>query len=152
MTVTVVTAEIEQVEEVADGRRVERHIRIVFANDRVGKVVAAAVRDRAQLPVAFDELEDGDVVGVVVRNVSRLGVRRDDDQRDARAVAEEVERLHVAGVIVTAAFIEGDQDGGVFPEIRIGLNGVDDFLCEAFEEVELRRSGMAVNIAAGLDE
>jgi hypothetical protein len=38
-------------------------------------------------------------------------------KRDAGAVAEEVERLHVARVVVAAAFVEGDEDGGV---LRIG--------------------------------
>ena len=35
------------------------------------------------------------------------------DQRDAGAVAEVVERLHVARVVVAAAFVEGDEDRGV---------------------------------------
>ena len=36
-------------------------------------------------------------------------------QRNAGAVAEEVQRLHVTGIIVAAAFVEGDEDGGVWP-------------------------------------
>ena len=60
------------------------------------------------------------MVAVLVRDVAAGGVRRHDDQRDARAVAEEVERLHVARVVVAAAFVEGDEDGGVLPQVGIG--------------------------------
>jgi hypothetical protein len=41
-----------------------------------------------------------------------LRVGQDHDQRDARAGAEEIQRLHVAGVIKTAAFVRRDEDRG----------------------------------------
>ena len=74
-------------------------------------------------------------------DVASLSVGRDDDQRDAGAVAEEVERLNVSGVVVAAAFIEGDEDCGVPPQFGLALHGIDDFLGEAFEEVELGGGG-----------
>ena len=58
------------------------------------------------------------MVGVGVRDMAALRVGRDHDGRDARAVTEEVERLDVAGVPVSAALIEGDQDRGVRPQLR----------------------------------
>ena len=66
-------------------------------------------------PVPLDELQDRNVVGVFVRDVAGLGVLRNHDQRNARAVAEEIQRLHIAGVIVAAAFVEGDEDRCVLP-------------------------------------
>jgi hypothetical protein len=53
-----IAVEVEEIEEVSDGRAVERHIGIVVVRHRVGEIVAAAVGQRLQLPVAFDELED----------------------------------------------------------------------------------------------
>ena len=56
--------EIEQVKEVANGRPVGRNI---FADRgivrRVWQVIAAAPRDRRQVPVVFDELQNRDMVG-----------------------------------------------------------------------------------------
>ena len=48
------------------------------------------------------------VVGVV--DIAFLRERRHGDERNARAVAEEVEQLDVAGVVEAAAFIGGDED------------------------------------------
>ena len=53
------------------------------------------------------------MVSVFMRDVTLLRIRRDDDQRNACAVAKVVERLHIAGVIVAAAFVKGDENGGV---------------------------------------
>ena len=36
-------------------------------------------------------------------------------QRNARAIAEEVERLNITGIVVAAAFVEGDEDRRVLP-------------------------------------
>src|SRR5271169_3635486 len=89
--------EVKQLEQVADGRAVHGDVRILAFRDRIGEVVAAAEGDRFQFPVPLDEFEDGNVIRVVVRDVSAGGVLGHNDARDARAVAEEVQRLHVTG-------------------------------------------------------
>src|SRR5579864_9165524 len=85
-----------------------------------------------------------------MRDVSSLGERRNHQRGNSGAVSEIVEGLNVAGVIVTAAFVEGDDDGGTLPQLLIGLDAVNDFLHEAFEQVELRRSGVTVEPSVGL--
>jgi hypothetical protein len=145
-------SEVELVGEVVDRRPVDAEPRGASRGNRVREVVAAAVRDRRQAPVLLDELQDGHVVGVVVRDVTARRVRRDRDERDARAVAEEVERLHVAGVPVAAALVERDEDGGVLPELGLRLDRVDDLLGVALEEVELRRGRVAVEQTARLGD
>src|SRR6266705_1286568 len=54
-------AEIEQVEEVANGTHVGWHVRIVIVKLGIGQIVAAAVAERCiEHPVPFNELdEDG---------------------------------------------------------------------------------------------
>ncbi len=61
---------------------------------------------------------------------------RDDDHRDASAIAEEIYWLNVTGVVVASAFVERDENSGVLPEGGIGLYSVDDLLDEAFVQVE----------------
>ena len=75
---------------------------------------------------------------------------RDHDHRNAGAVTEEVQRLNVAGVIVAAAFVEGDEDRRGLPQSRIGLHSVDDLLHEAFEQIQLRGSRVAIDESARL--
>lgn len=84
-------------------------------------------------------------------NVSRLRIRRHDDQGNPRSITEEIQRLHIAGIVITAAFVKGDEDGRVLPQIRITLHRIDDFFCEAFKEIQLGRGRMAVYQAAWLD-
>ena len=85
--------EVEQVEKIAYGRAVGWGVSAECGViSRVWQVVAAAARDGRHLPVVLDELQDRDMVGVVVGNVTGLCPRRNHDQRNARAVAEEVER------------------------------------------------------------
>ena len=50
----------------------------------------------------------------------------DADYRDAGAVAEEIELLQIAGVVGSAAFVEGDEDRGVFLQDWVRRNSVDD--------------------------
>jgi len=52
--------------------------------------------------------------------------------------------ISVTGVSKGAAFVEGDKDGGAFPEIVVDLHQVDDLLEEALEEIELGGGRMAV--------
>ena len=104
----------------------------------VGKIVPAARADGANFPVPLDEFVDGDVVSIVVVNNAAGRILGNHQQWDARAVAEKVQRLHVAGVIVAAAFAEGDEDRRIVPIRRI-LHQVDDLLRVQLKHVELRR-------------
>ncbi len=76
------------------------------------------------------------VIGVY--DLTPLGIGRDGEQRDPRAVAEEVHRLNVARVPVAAPFIEGDEDGGALPDRRILADLQFDLAHEGLEEIELR--------------
>ncbi len=58
------------------------------------------------------------VVRVLVVDMAALRERRDDDQRNAGAVTEEVQGLNVAGVEVAAAFVEGDEDQQYSPTLQ----------------------------------
>jgi hypothetical protein len=61
-----VVIEGEEIEKVADRGSVPRDLRVARRCDRVGEVVAAAVRDGRQIPVALDELENRNVICIVV--------------------------------------------------------------------------------------
>src|SRR5260370_6724081 len=130
----------EQVHQVPDGWTIQRNVRIVLADDRIGEIVPAASRHRSQFPIGFDELQDRSVVGVGVRDMSGLGMRRDYQRGYPGTVAKVVERLNVAGVVVTAALVEGNDDGCALPQFPVGLDAVHDFLYEALKQIELRGS------------
>src|ERR1700674_5005864 len=84
--------------------------------------------------------------------MSRDRMGRDQNHRDASAVAQEVERLDIPRVIVAAAFVERDEDGSALPEILVALDAVNDLFDEAFEKIELGRCGVAINPSARLDK
>jgi hypothetical protein len=88
--------EIKQVHEVAYRWAVDRDVRIVFLHFWIWEIVSAAVRQRRQSPVGFDELQNGNVVGVVVRDVAWLGEFGDYERGDSRSIAEEVDGLNVS--------------------------------------------------------
>src|ERR1700739_3512581 len=148
----VMLGEVEEVNQVPQRRAIERHIGVFVVNNGVGEVIAAAMREGLEVPIPLDELENRDVVGVAVADVSANGEGRNSDQRDARAIAEEVQRLYVAGVIEAAALVHGDEQNGGGKELRIGGEMVDDFLGHGFEEVELRGGRGAVERAGRLYE
>ena len=50
--------EIEHVEEVADRRHVDGDVGVVVVGARVGQVVAAALAELAEQPVALDEFHE----------------------------------------------------------------------------------------------
>ena len=68
------------------------------------------------------------MVSIVVRDVTRLGVRRNNDQRNARPVAEVVQGLYISGVVVAAALILGDEDSGVLPQDGFAFTSSTIFL------------------------
>lgn len=137
VVIAVVVAEVEEVEEVAESRAVQRHVGIIFADSGIREVIAAAMRERLQIPIPLDELEDGDMVGVGVADVAAAGEGRNGDQGNARAIAKEVERLNVAGVIVAAALVQSDKESGGVKQFFVGREMIHDFLNHAFKEVKL---------------
>ena len=67
-----------------------------------------------------------------------LGKGRNRNERNTGAVAEEVNRLDIAGIVVAAAFIEGDEDRRRRPELRIALYPIDQALDKFFIVVGVR--------------
>src|SRR5262249_45234525 len=65
---------------------------------------------------------------------------------------EEIEWLNVAGVVITATLVHGDEQHRGSKKLLVGGEMVHDFLDHALEEVELRRGRMAVQQAVWLDE
>src|SRR5258708_37855138 len=87
-----------------------------------------------------------------MRDVSAAGVGRNLDGGDTGAVAEEIERLNVSGVVVAAAFVHGHDDGGARPPRWSGLDAVDDLFHEALDRVELGRCRVSIAPSARLYE
>src|SRR5215510_9390149 len=102
------------------------------------------------MPVAFDKLEHRGMVIIRVDHVASTGVCGYGDEGDARAVAEEVDRLEEARIPVAAALVEGDEQGGLFEELWLHLKRMEDLVDHRFEEIELGARRMAVNEAVRL--
>jgi len=111
VSVTIMTmsmSELEHVEQIAEGWAIERHVGIIGVRNRIREIIAAPRRQGLQVPIALDEFQNRDVIGVCVVHMPALGKRRDDNQRDARTVAEEIERLNVTGIVEAAALVQRD--------------------------------------------
>src|SRR5215469_16671716 len=80
------------------------------------------------------------------------GERRNSEQGNAWAVAEEIERLDVAGVVVTSAFVHRDEQDGGGKKLLVGGQVVDDFLDHALKEVLFRGRRVAVQQTVRLYE
>ena len=91
------------------------------------------------------------MIGVSVNDATALRPRRDDDEGNARTVAEIVERLDEARVVISAAFIKGYENRGFGGELRVGLHRTDELGYEGFEQIELRGLGVAIRERVGLD-
>src|SRR6516164_11208309 len=144
--------EIEHVEEIPDRRHVDRYPRVLVVHFWVRQIVAATIGNLAEMPVPFDEFQNRNLVGVGVRHASAGGERRDDKERDARAVTEEVERLNEAAVIEAATFVEGDDDCGLGEERGVGLDTVDKVLEELLQQANLAAAGMTLQAAVHFHE
>ena len=101
--------ETKHVRQIADSWLVARHIERRTCG-RVWQIVATVAGDWRQSPVLLNELQNGNVVVVSVVHLSAFGERRDGDERKTRAVAEEVNRLNVTGIVVPSTLVEGDED------------------------------------------
>lgn len=62
--------EIEHVEQIAYRRTVHWQIGIVLMRVWVRKIIAAASGKWIEMPIAFDELQDRDMVGIVVHDAT----------------------------------------------------------------------------------
>src|SRR5204862_3885632 len=106
---------------------------------------------RLEVPVALDELHHRRVVRVRVGDFAAARIPRHGDEGDTRTIAEEVDRLEEAGVPVTAALVEGDEERGALEEVRMLLEDVEHALDQRLEEAQLRARGMAVVEAVRLE-
>src|SRR2546421_10762566 len=117
-------AEIEQVEQVANGRQVGWHVRIVIVKPRIWQIVATAVAERGiEHPVPFNELNERGMLSVDVADMTAPREGRNGDHRNARPGAEEIDGLDKAGVVVAAALVYSDEDGGLGPLPRFAFAG-----------------------------
>ena len=62
----VVSIKTEHIEEITEGWAVERDIGILVLNSRIGEIVPAACSQGPQAPIAFDELQDRDVISIAM--------------------------------------------------------------------------------------
>ena len=85
-------------------------------------------------------------------DVAGVRERRDHDQWDAWPIAEEINRLRVPRIVVAAGLIEDDDDGGLFPQLRIGLRSINDLSNEGLSQRRGRGARMAIDQPVGLDE
>ena len=69
IAMVVIVREIEHDEQIADRWAVHRHIGIVFVPNRIGKIVTTASAQRLEAPVALDEFQDRNMVGIAMRDV-----------------------------------------------------------------------------------
>src|SRR5260370_18595589 len=103
--------EIERIPQIVERRHVGRHVDIALLHLWVRKIVAAAVRERLKLPVALDELQQRDMVGVAVIDSAARRIGRVNDQRNAGAVAKVVDWLLEYRAIIAATYVQCDEAG-----------------------------------------
>src|SRR5580704_3483219 len=146
-----VMVELKHIEKIPDGRTIERHVGIVVVGNRVREIVPAAMSQRFQIPISLDELQDRDVIGVGVADMTALRKARHDDERNPRTVAEEVERLDVSGDIEAASLIESDEQCGLVHQFGIGLEMINNVLDHSLKQVNLGRRWVTVEQGVRLD-
>ena len=122
--------EVEHVEQVAESRHVVRNVGIGLVKLGIRQNVAAAAGKRAMTPIALDEFYQRSVVAIGMLDVAALGERRNGNERDAQTITEEVQHLNETAVVIAAAFIHGDENGGRGPLVRVALRQVNDVFCE----------------------
>src|SRR5579859_3869831 len=92
------------------------------------------------------------MIGILVRNMARVGERRNHQRGNSGAVPEEIKRLDVTRIIVSSAFIERYDDGGAVPQLGVGVDAIDDLFHETFEKIKLGRGRVAIEPAIRLHE
>src|SRR5262249_41811261 len=88
VAIVIVAVEVEGGEEVAERRAILGNVGIVEVSLRVRQVVAAAIGDLWQIPIALDEFDDRGMIGIFMRNASAARILRDQEHRNAGAIAE----------------------------------------------------------------
>ena len=111
----IVISEIEHIEQVADCRHIDGNIGIVIVGTRIGQVIAAAAGELAETPVAFHKFHERGMLVIDVADLTALREWRHGDHRDAGTGAEEVDRLDEARVVISATFVDGNEDRSGFP-------------------------------------
>src|SRR5260221_11641389 len=88
------------------------------------------------------------IVSVIYKAL--LGVWRYNNRRKTRAVPEEIDRLNVAGVVISAAFIHGENDRGVREHRTIADYRVGQIRYEVFvrEQTRVRWVSLIRNLRA----
>src|SRR5579863_3589474 len=89
-------------------------------------------------------------IGVVDLATRRVSGER--EQRNARPVAEIVDRLDEAGVPVSASLVPRDEHDSLGLQLWIGLECIENLLHIRFEQVDLGRLRMSVEQAVRLAE
>src|SRR6516162_3971939 len=91
---------------------------------------------------------------IVVRviNITFFDERRDDHQRNTRAVAEEVQRLDIARVIVTTTIIKSDKNGSAFEHLVRTNNLVHNLGGKALKQRERGRGWMPIVVHIRFDK
>src|SRR5262252_770745 len=87
-----------------------------------------------------------------MHHTAALSIGGHHQERNARTVAKEIERLHEPGIPVAATLIEGDEQGGPLPEMSLRLEAVEDFVQHGFEEIELGAGRVPIEEAVRFDE
>src|SRR5262245_21763394 len=89
LPVTMVFFELEEIKEVPDCRTVLGDVRIVPPGFGVREIVAAALGERLELPVALNKFKDRNVIRVGMVDMSTGGERRNHDQGNSWSIAKE---------------------------------------------------------------
>src|SRR5215470_8734713 len=102
---------VEQVEQITDRGHIPGYIRVGTILHRIWQVVATAVAEgEVEFPIPLDKLHERGMLAVHVTDVASSRERGHGDHGNARASAEEVNRLDEPGIVVTTAFVHGYKD------------------------------------------
>src|SRR5579871_704107 len=115
-----IAIKVEHVEQVADCRHVRGHVGIGAAHLGIGEIVAAAMGQRLEAPIALYELNHRGMIVIAVHDLAAAREGRDDNQRNARTIAKEIERLEEPRIPVPPALVKGDDESGPLEEFRVG--------------------------------
>src|SRR5215467_14028981 len=102
------------------------------------------------MPVALNEFHDRRMIAVRVADMASTGERGNNNQRDTRTIAEEINGLHEAGIKVSSAFVKGHDESGFFSQLRVCLKAIHYTLNERLKHIELGACRMSVTKAVSL--
>src|ERR1700739_1843092 len=89
------------------------------------------------------------MVVIAMYDLAAARERRDDNQGNTRAVAEEIERLEEPRIEITAALVKGNEEGGLCKQFRMRQELVNNVLEHGLKEIELRARRVSINKAVG---